>query len=318
MSTNIVPFESAKLPSFLRSPDAAAVNADMLAHAGSGGFPVISIKGKVFAVVRDGERQVLPNPKDPDSPATSIDVVIVKVSKGTSKVFYAKGYDEKTSEGAKPDCFSNDGVRPDAQVENPQAKSCATCKNNAWGSKIGDNGKKGKACQDSVRMAVSTIDAVSEPYLLRVPPASIRAIPEYAQILAKRGVGYNGVLTKIGFDMESPTPKLTFRAIGFVDEATYNEAVACAESEVVQNIIGTSGFGEDVAAEETPAPAPAPAPAAAPVKASKSKVVTEEEVEAAVEAAPAPAPKKAAKPAPVAVAEEDDVDLDLSGLSFDD
>jgi hypothetical protein len=311
MSTNIVPFES-KLPAFLRTADAASVNSDLIAHASTGGFPVISIKGKVFAVVRDGEREVLPNPKDPDSPATSIDVVMVKVNKGTSKVFYAKGYDEKNSEGAKPDCFSNEGVRPDAAVENPQSKSCATCKHNAWGSKIGDNGKKGKACQDSVRMAVSTVDAIAEPYLLRVPPASIKSLGEYGQTLAKRGVGYNTVLTKIGFDMESPTPKLTFKPVGYLDEGAYNAAKEAAESDVVRNILGGAPQEAEAAVE---APAPAPAVAAKP---SKSKTVTEEEVETAVEA-PAPA-KKATKPAavPVATADEDDIDLDLDGLSFDD
>lgn len=319
MSTTIVPFESPKLPAFLRNADVAALNADLTAHASTGGFPVISIKGKVFAVVRDGERQVLPNPKDPDSPATSIDVVMVKVNKGTSKVFYAKGYDEKASEGAKPDCFSNDGIRPDASVENPQSKSCATCKQNVWGAKIGDNGKKGKACQDSVRMAVATIDAIDEPYLLRVPPASIRPLGEYGQLLAKRGVAYNMVLTKIGFDMESPTPKLTFKPMGFLDEAAYEETKACADADVVRNILGNAVSATDEG-DVADAPAAIPAATPAPVKASKQKAVSEEEVEAAVEApAPAPAAKKATKPAPAAVAVADeDIDLDLDGLSFDD
>jgi hypothetical protein len=96
---NLIPFESASLPAYLSGTDIAALNADLLSHAG-GGFPVISIKGKVFAITRDGERNVLPNPKDPDSPATSIDVVMIKANKGTSKVFYMKGYDPKESEGA--------------------------------------------------------------------------------------------------------------------------------------------------------------------------------------------------------------------------
>ncbi len=55
---NIIPFDSgSSLPAFLKKVDIAALNADLTAHAG-GGFPVISIKGKVFAVVRDGDREM--------------------------------------------------------------------------------------------------------------------------------------------------------------------------------------------------------------------------------------------------------------------
>ena len=96
---NIIPFDGSKnLPAFLKQVDVAALNSDLTSHAG-GGFPVISIKGKVFAVVRDGEREVLMNPLDPESAATSLDVVLLKANKGTSKVFYLKGYDKDTSEG---------------------------------------------------------------------------------------------------------------------------------------------------------------------------------------------------------------------------
>jgi len=63
----LIPFESAGLPAHLRALDVATINGDLTAHAGTG-FPVISIRGKVFAVVRDGERVVLPNPRDPESP----------------------------------------------------------------------------------------------------------------------------------------------------------------------------------------------------------------------------------------------------------
>jgi hypothetical protein len=120
---NIIPFDgSAKLPAYLKSFNVEALNADLLAHAG-GGFPVLSIKGKTFAVVRDGERTVLPNPKDPESPATYVDVVIIKASKDTSKVFYLKGYDPDASDKQKPDCYSANGVMPAADAQAPQSKS---------------------------------------------------------------------------------------------------------------------------------------------------------------------------------------------------
>lgn len=313
--SNVIPFESAKLPAYLSKVDITQLNSDLTAHA-SAGFPVISIKGKVFAVVRDGERTVLTKDIDGEKiPAPSIDVVLMKANKGTSKVFYAKGYTEG-AEGVKPDCFSSTGDKPDPSIEKPQAKSCATCPHNQWGSKIGDNGSKGKACQDSVRMAIATPDMLNDPYLLRVPPASIRSLGEYGDMLKKRGVGYNMVVTKIGFDMEAPTPKLTFKPVGFLDEAAFGQVQETLKLDVVKNILGGASIGQVEAAVAAATPAvEAPkqeSPATPPV--SPSKEVTTAEVSAAVSAAETPA----AQPKAAAVKEELSVNLDLSDLSFDD
>ena len=302
--SNIIPFDSGTLPAYLKAANRAVINDDLTAHAGTG-FPVISIKGKVFAVVRDGDRNVLPNPKDPDSPATSIEVVMVKANKGTSKVFYAKGYQEG-SENTKPDCFSNEGIKPDASVAAPQAKTCALCPHSQWGSKIGDGGGKGKACQDSVRMAIATPEMINDPYLLRVPPASIKSLGEYGKMLAKRGVGYNMVVTRIGFDMEAPTPKLTFRPTGLLDDATFAKVQEAIASDTVRSILGGMAAAEVAEDEEAELPTYTP-PAAEPV------------AEKPVAAKPAaPKPKAAPKPAPVVESEVDIPDLNLDDLNFDD
>jgi hypothetical protein len=294
MST-IIPFEGSKLPAYLKNFDTSSLNDDLTAHASSGGFPIISIKGKIFTVVRDKERNVIPNPKDPDSPATSIDMVIIKANKGTSKVFYANGYSEG-GDAMKPDCFSNMGDKPDASVKEPQSKSCATCAHNQWGSKIGENGGKGKACQDSVRLAVATPDQINDPYLIRVPPASIRALGEYGSMLKKRGVGYNMVVTKIGFDVESPTPKLTFKPVGMLDDVGFNAVQEAVTSDTVSNILGSVFEVNQPATSESEEDAPAP------------KIVAKK------------AEKPAEKPAEVAKpkVKEIEVDLNLDDLNFDD
>jgi hypothetical protein len=299
---NIIPFDSgSNLPSFLKKVDIAALNADLTAHAG-GGFPVISIKGKVFAVVRDGDREIQMNPKDLDSAATSLNVVLLKANKGTSKVFYLKGYDKDTSEGQKPDCYSSDGIEPAADAQNKQAKKCATCAHNQWGSRISEKGaSKGKACSDTVRMAVAPAGQINDAMLLRVPPASIKALGEYGQMLAKRGVGYNMVVTKVGFDLQAESPKLTFSAIGLLDDEGFAEVQEIAASDVVSNILGASPMAIEAVPEVEPeAEKPVPA-AAAPVKAEEKPVVKS---------------KAAAKPKPAPVEEE--FDLDLDGINFDD
>jgi hypothetical protein len=314
---NIIPFDSgSNLPAFLKKVDVAALNSDLTAHAGSG-FPVISIKGKVFAVVRDGDREIQMNPKDPDSAATSLNVVLLKANKGTSKVFYIKGYDKDTSEGQKPDCYSNDGVEPAADAQNKQAKKCATCPHNQWGSRVSEKGAtKGKACADAVRMAVAPAGQINDAMLLRVPPASIKALGEYGQMLAKRGVGYNMVVTKVGFDVQAESPKLTFSAVGLLDDEGFAEVQEIAASDVVSNILGSSVMAAVAAEAAAPAEetveeeAPAPKPVAKPKPAAKPVV---EEAEEEVPA-PKPAAKPKAKPAPVI----DDMDLDLDGINFDD
>ena len=301
---NIIPFDSgSNLPSFLKNVDRANLNADLIAHASSG-FPVISIKGKVFAVVRDGERELQMNPKDPDSAATSLNVVLLKVNKSASKVFYLKGYDKDTSEGQKPDCYSNDGIEPAADAQNKQAKKCATCAHNQWGSRISERGAtKGKACSDAVRMAVAPAGQLNDAMLLRIPPASIKALGEYGQMLAKRGVGYNMVVTKVGFDLQAESPKLTFAPVGLLDDDGFAEVQEIVQSDIVASILGSNPapveFTPAVEVEEAPAPKAAPK-----------------------EEAPAPKPEVKAKPAakakPAPAPVEDDLELDLDGISFDD
>jgi len=317
---NIIPFDttSKNLPAYLKAFNVSEINADLTAHAG-GGFPVVSIRGKVFAVVRDGERMVLPNPKDPDSPATAIDVVLIKANKNASKRFYSKGYDPD-AENKKPDCYSADGIAPAADAQKPQAKKCATCPHNQWGSKVSDRGAtKGKACSDAVHIAVAPAGTVNDPMLLRVPPASIRALGEYGQLLAKRGVGYNMVVTKIAFDMEAESPKLTFKPVGFLDDDTFTEVQEVAQMDIVSNILGATVLA---------LPADAEVAAALTGEPPKAKVVTVDEVEAAVEAAAEEAPKEPAKKAapkkPAAKkpepeeAGDEELELDLEGITFDD
>lgn len=310
---NIIPFDGSKnLPAFLKQVDISALNSDLTSHAG-GGFPVISIKGKVFAVVRDGEREVLMNPLDPESAATSLDVVLLKANKGTSKVFYLKGYDKDTSEGQKPDCYSSDGIEPAADAQNKQAKKCATCPHNQWGSRISEKGAtKGKACSDTVRMAVAAAGQLNDPMLLRVPPASIKALGEYGQSLAKRGVGYNMVVTKVSFDIQAESPKLTFKPVGLLDDNGWAEVQEIAGSDIVTNILGANPAPvEPLAVEETPEPVKAPA------KAKPAPVAEEEEVHETPEPKVAAKPKAAAKPKSAPVM-EDEVDFDLDGINFDD
>lgn len=261
MANDMVAFAASKLPAHL----AGKVKTDnVFANAVSaGGFPVISIKGKVFHIQR-GDEKILVTKGEEGEPAASLEAVVVAVNPNKSKVYYDHGYEEGSV--AKPTCYSNDGLAPAADAENPQAKKCAACPHNQWGSRITDNGGKGKACGDSMRLAIAPPDQLNDPMLIRVPAASLKTLGQYGAQLAKRGVEPLHVVTKIGFDYNVAHPALTFKAMRFVEAAELAEieAVLAEEAETIGQITGTSNSVtpevEHKAAEAAPKPAPAPAP----------------------------------------------------------
>jgi hypothetical protein len=316
---NIIPFESKQLPSFLANAG-KPVNDDLSTGIG-GGFKSLSIKGKVFAIVAGKERTTIMNPNDEDEAASSLEVVILKANKTLSKVWYSKEWNDG-DEASKPDCFSNDGAAPDKDSTDPQAKSCATCKWNAFGSS--KNGK-GKACADSRRVAVAAPDHLNEPMMLRVPAASLKPLAEFGRTLSARGVPYSSVVTKLRFELDEATPKLIFKPVGFLSDAQYQEAQAMVESEVVGQIIGTVPFAAHADDEKfetkkaAPALAPkkeveAPKPAPKPVV-KKAAVVQEpvEEVEEEVQAPKVEVKKAVAAKAPSMVDDLDALLMELDG-----
>ena len=333
--SNLIPFDSAPSTKLTVAIPKDQFNDEDMLTGMSRGFPVISIEGKNWSIKRGDTKEIIrrPNVDGELEPARSIEVVILRANKGTAKVFYAKKYTQGSVE--KPDCYSNDGVAPAADAVNAQAKKCAACPHNQWGSKITEDGKKGKSCADVKRLAVAPAGQINDPMLLRVPAASLKTWDQYVDLLKKRGVPPPAVLTKVGFDYTVAHPALTFKPIGFIDEAMAVEVKEVLDTDVVQNIIGGAPTAAEVdngddapKAAAKPAPVEEEAPAPAPKKSAKLAAVVEEaeaapkakvKVEAeAEEDTPAPAPKKAAK-----VVEVDDditagLDDMLSDLGFDD
>lgn len=315
--SNLVPFESGNLPAYLQNR-APVVN-DLGANVG-GGFSVMSIKGKVFTMVKGGARTLLRNPNDEDAAATSIMVVLLKANAGLSKVWYANGYVEGSAEA--PDCFSHDGIAPDPSAEHKQATKCAGCPKNIWGSKISDGGKKLKACADSRRVAIADLDNLDDPILLRVPAATLKPLADYGAMLAGRQAPYNAVLTKIGFDAESASPKLTFKPAGWLTDAQFRKVEEIVAGEAVAEILGVTGVApvgegmEELDAGTPPAgatPAPAPAPRPRTPKPTPAPAPAPAPTPTPAPAAAAPAPTPAPAPAPV-VAVSDSLEADLDSM----
>jgi hypothetical protein len=210
-----------------------------LAAGVQSGFGHIGYRGKTWSIRHRGEEKPIMRP-DGDGPANSIEVVVLKSSAAVSKIWYEKGFVEGSN--ASPDCFSTNGVTPDAASTKKQAPTCATCPKNAWGSRITPLGKPGKACSDSKRLAVVPFNDIANevfggPMLLRVPAASLQDLATYGTRMDQIGFPYFAVGTRISFDPNQAYPKFEFRAIRPLSDAEADLVIEMRESPEVARIL---------------------------------------------------------------------------------
>lgn len=321
--TAIIPFDAA-LPATRKPSRLAAINREVL---GSGGtqYPVLSIKGKVFTLVKGSEKKVITREIDgEEEPVSSIQVAMVRANT-KYRVFYASAYSEGESDGKKPTCFSHDGVAPDSHASEPQARKCQGCPQNVWGVRDG----KGTACGQKTRVAViDPSTGSSEPLLLNVPPASRKSFAQAVEAADARGRGYNEMLVRISFDKEAPSPKLVFKPTGWLPEEVVARVEALYDNELVQEMVGTASDPRE-AAPGLPAPAVdadeldaaigaskvvAKASAAAKAPAKAAPAVEIDEIDEIVQPKAAPAAKKASAKSASAVDDTDSLLADMDAL----
>ena len=237
MTNNIVSFPKgfAVVPAHI----AAVPNTNDLASGISGGFGIISYRGKVWRTKFRGEETALMR-DDGDGPRNSIEVVIVKSAANLSKIYFAGGY--KEGDSAPPDCFSTNGITPDPAAAVKQSTTCAGCAKNAWGSRITEAGKAGKACSDSKRLAVVPAadvrnDAMGGPMLLRIPAASLTDLATFGTEMSKQGFPYNTYVVRMSFDPADAFPKFVFEAVRPLTADEQAVVLELADGPVVQRIL---------------------------------------------------------------------------------
>lgn len=212
-------------------------------------FGLIGYKGKVWTVRYRGEEH--PQLRDDgDGAKNSIEVVIIKAASVVSKIWYEEGYVEGST--APPDCYSNNGIRPEAASMKPQSETCAVCPRNQWGSRITPAGKQGKDCADSKRLAVVPMDDMQNeifggPMLLRVPAASLGDMAMYGDKMAQMGYPYFAIATRISFDTNEAYPKFLFNAIRPLSDDEADVVIGWQESNAVQRILSESEFAGSIA-----------------------------------------------------------------------
>lgn len=329
------------LPSSFGKPpavggDASSVN-DELGSGVASSYGIIGYKGKVWSMRFGGKDTPLMR-EDGDGARGSIEVVIVKASAAISKIYYAGGYVEGST--AAPDCWSANGVTPDSSVQKKCNATCVDCPMNAWGSRITDAGKPGKACADSRRVAVVPVDDIQNelfggPMLLRVPAASLKDLKAYGELLSSYQYPYYAAATRISFDTKEAFPKFVFSAMRPLVEDELAQITALREDKRVAMVLNETIDGRVAAPATAPAALPASpfeSQAEAPKKLSERAAASEPvDLEAARKKSALDAKRKAARDAAAEAArlaalaeEEDEVEEDTSEgndgavSSFDD
>lgn len=215
-------------------------------------IPRISIRAGRYRLNEDGVETTV---------GVTLDTIIVGANPRVSKVFYAKAFDASASD-VRPDCWSNDGLKPDASVQAPVHAGCADCPNNVLGSKILPSGAKSKMCADQRHLAVVAAADPTKVYSLTVPVSGMKALREYFKELGNYGIGPEEAVTELGFDDAASYPKITFKQKGYVPEKAISRVDALIESDAVK--VATRQLAPTSAGPALAAPA-AKAAIAAPV-----------------------------------------------------
>lgn len=288
---------------------------DKLVSGGSG-FPVLSIKGSKWRMKLNGEENMIRN--ENDEPVPSIEIVIVDMCEGLTKNYYPDAY--KEGDDGAPVCHSINGVTPEADSEEPQSASCATCPHNVWGSKITPTGSKTKACSDSKLIAVIFVsdlfsDKDPQPMMMKVPPASLKDLSTFARGMKDKGFIPQQISIRVGFT-EAAFPQLTFKAIRPLSEAEVGVIGDVYDYDATKEIVGKQLVPQKAAVKQAPVKQAAPVKAAATVDTDFEEEAPVVIAKPVVRAKPAEKAKVVAE-APAPVKEVSSIDSDIDDILGD-
>lgn len=124
--------------------------------------------------------------------------------------------------GNPPDCFSFNGIVPHG--DDPKAAACAGCPLNQFGSKVEDNGEKGrgKACKNNRRIHI-LVNGNRIPHRLTIPSSSLRAWDDYMVALLNKGWPYKYVVTRIGLEAATNKEGIEFSRATFTLTSTIED-----------------------------------------------------------------------------------------------
>lgn len=294
---------------------ANAFGDDSNMEPGGNPTPQLSVRGKLFRIVKDGEETVLTRRNadtQEDEPISMLNLVVVNQGARGARAYYKDNYDSGTS--APPTCFSLDGKVPSLESVEKQAASCAECPHAVKGSRMTQSGHATTSCTLQRRLAVLPAGQLDfDPLLLRLAPTSAWdknnqaneangwfAWHQYCDFLRARGVQHTAqVVTKVKFD-NTEYPKVLFKADRFIDQNEVAKIKPITDSAEVQDIL--YGAGRDRgSADDVPKAQPAPETTNAfggGVDSTAQPQPQESAPQAAPQPAPEPQPQQQAAPQP--------------------
>ena len=236
------------------NPELAAINQEAMAGASTPMPPsIVADKGRFIKKV-DGVEETLSFPDTEvyrnagvvGQPVPQLQCVIMRAKAGKEKAWYATKY-TPGQEAQSPDCWSDDGVKPDAGSRLKQCESCAACAQNAFGSGANQDGTpgKGKACADRKVLAVF---ANSSVFRFAVPPASLGNWDGYVRQLNTHGIPLSAVITVVGFEKGDTSYKLTFEFGGMLAEEQAKALVGKLTAPEVMEIVNPRGVQQALTA----------------------------------------------------------------------
>jgi len=238
--SNLIPFGQGQAPAYVQNQTdrARLMNAGAVVGTGVGGVNRISLKQCRFSRVIGGSIQPIQ--------AFDLDVAIVRINDGINKTFYLKDWNPN-DDTTQPDCSSDDGVAPRVDSPAKQHVNCAECPKNQWGSYVNPTtGAKGKACQDTKRMAImapgqgGSFAYKGDLYQVAVPPASLKDFRGFISGLGANTppAAYNMIVATLSFDTTVSFPKLLFKARRWLDMDEYEAVNGRYDDEEAKRVCG--------------------------------------------------------------------------------
>jgi hypothetical protein len=239
----------------------------------SGSPPHISIADNRFTLVDDaGNKKV--------NQTLYLDVCVIDANASVSRIYFdprvpfVPGGDNNNP----PLCWSDNGIGASSMASQPQNTSCQLCPQAAWNSAVSKQTGKGIPACSSVKKIAVVVPGIEMAFLLRIPPASLKAWGKYCQTLAGHGVDLPDAITRIEFESQGV---MKFTPMGYVDEASAMFTDKVLEAKATDLLVGRNDRPWNGAADaakvayanqaalapplqQTAPVAPAPAPMAPP------------------------------------------------------
>lgn len=215
--------------------------------------PSLSYEGKVWTMSVNGEKTKLTkrNEDGEQEPVSTMRVVILDFAKRRGRAYYEGAYDP--AKPGSPLCWSEDGIKPHPQVQNPQCGTCEGCPMAVKGSKVTEQGKAVTACSQHRMIVVvpaNKLDFTPMRMKLAITSDWDKNSPElekqgwfafnnYTDFLRTKNIPHTAaVVTKMKFDPNAVYPKVLFSPDRWLEPDEVAIVKPITKSEAVTSLLG--------------------------------------------------------------------------------